>query len=487
MFTPIPLNLITFALPARQFVIHCSVTVNESLPKVTEFALRLIRLCEDIDAEQLSHYFGFTNKETRLLLESLVDQSLIEFDGTSIRLTPYAESKFYTDDDLPRFSVVKPRTDSIDFDLLTFHPLTNGRGKKSPAYACELPIDQAQIGESTHLAEQAYQNHFQRILKAKEKTNDKIDIYKISNVKSDKLFGVSLDVGFLLNEELEVERQIAYDDEAPQEYRLGVESAVSDALRSTLVSQKKSLEDFVERFDDKLVGQFLSKKGFDLQAYVRTVHVRHEIGYAETTQPLIGNMYMPDNAAKIITAVKKALSVQEEQAACNLLTSIVWLAPEYRFWGRSKLFDDFYFSLQKELPQANRKKTHFAEEVKILYPGTRQTIRNLQHIFWSKQEKSLHFHEGELAGGRIEILLMPLRFACVLFHYAPAGNAASLVPLGFMTTDQRLIKEAQIAINEATDNGKRYVGMATYGNNHGAAHNELPYKDVFSFLNYCSI
>lgn len=234
MFTPIPLNLITFALPARQFVIHSSVTVNESLPKVTEFALRLIRLCEDIEAEQLAQYFGFTIKETRLLLESLVDQSLVEFDGSSIRLTPYAESKFYTDDDLPRFSVVKPRTDSVDFDLVTFHPLNNVRSRKTPAYACELPIDQKQVGDSTRLAEQAYQTHFQRILKAKERTNDKIDIYKISNVKSDKLFGVPLEVGFFLNEELEVERQIAYDDEAPQEYRLGVEAAVSDALRLTL-------------------------------------------------------------------------------------------------------------------------------------------------------------------------------------------------------------------------------------------------------------
>lgn len=487
MHTPIPLNVITFALPARQFLIHSSVTVNESLPKVTEFALRLIRLCEDIDAEQLSQYFGFTNKETRLLLESLVDQSLIEFDGTSIRLTPYAESKFYTDDDLPRFSVVKPRTDSVDFDLLTFHPLNNVRGRKSPAYASELPIDQTQIGESTHLAEQAYQTHFQRILKAKEKTNDKIDIYKISNVKSDKLFGVPLDVGFFLNEELEVERQIAYDDEAPQEYRLGVESAVSDALRSILVSQQKSLEDFVERFDDKLVGQFLSKKGFDFQTYVRAVHVRNEIGYSECTQPLIGNMYMPDNAAKIITAIKRSLPVQEGQEASNLLTSVAWLAPDYRFWGRSKLFDDFYFSLQKELPQAKKKKAHFAEEVKVLYPGARQTVRSLQSIFWSKQEKCLHFHEGDLANGRIEILLVPLCFACVLFHYAPAGNTASLVPFGFMTTDPQLIKEAQVAISEATDNGRRYVCKANYGNNHGDAPKELPYKDVFGFLNYCSI
>lgn len=486
MFTPIPLNLITFALPARQFVIHSSVTVNESLPKVTEFALRLIRLCEDIEAEQLAQYFGFSNKETRLLLDSLVDQSLVEFDGASIRLTAYAESKFYTDDDLPRFSVVKPRTDSVDFDLLTFHPLNNLRSRKTPAYSCELPFDQKQIGDSTHLAEQAYQTHFQRILKAKEKTNDKIDIYKISNVKSDKLFGMPLEVGFFLNEELEVERQIAYDDEAPQEYRLGVEAAVSDALRSTLTIQQKSLEDFVERFDDKLVGQFLSKKGFDFQGYVRAVHVRNEIGYPEHTQPLIGNLYMPGNSARIISAIKDSLPVLEGDAASNLLTSVAWMAPDYRFWGRSKLFDEFYFSLQKSLPQAKKKRPHFLEEVKILYPGTRQTVRSLQSIFWGKQEKSIHFHEGDFVNGRIEVLLVPTCFACVLFHYAPAGNTASLVPFGFMTTDQQLIKEAQVAISEATDNGRHYIGKANYGDDN-ARSQDLPYKDVFGFLNYCRV
>lgn len=445
----------------------------------------MIRLCEDIDAEQLAEYFGFSGKETRLLLESLSDQSLIEFDGASIRLTPYAESKFYTDDDLPRFSVVKPRTDAVDFDLLTFHPLNNVRTRRAPAYSFELPVSESQIGESTRLAEQAYQTHFQQILKAKEKTNDKIDIYKISTVKSDKLFGVPLDVGFFLNEELETERQVAYDEDAPQEYRLGLESAVSDVLRSTLSIQLKWIEDFVERFDDKLIGQFLTRKGFDFQSYVRSVHLLQEINYSGATRPIIGNMYMPDNAARIISEVKGAIPVLESQTSSSLLTSVAWLAPDYRFWGRSKLFDEFYFGIQKELTQARKIKSNFQEEVRVLYPASRESVRNAQNMFWSKKEKSIFFHEGELAGGRIEILLVPSYFACVLFHYAPSGNSSSLVPFGFTTTDPLLIKEAQVAISDSTDNGRRYVGKATFGN--GENRKETSFEDNFGFLNYCTI
>jgi len=485
MFNPIPVNVVTFSLPARKFIIQSSVTVNESLPKVTEFALRLIRLCEDIDAEQLAHYFGFTEKETRLLLDSLSDQSLIQFEGAAIQLTPYAESKFYTDDDLPRFSVVKPRTDAIDFDLLTFHPMRNTGPRKALNYSVELPVDQRQIGESTRLAEQAYQTHFQRILRTKEKTNDKIDIYKISSVKSDKLFGVPLDVGFFLNEDVEVERQINYDEDAPQAYRLGLESAVSDALRSTLTLQQTWLADFVERFSDNLIGQFLSNKSFDFQAYVNAVHVRQEISYSGATQPVIGNMYMPLNAARILAAIKPSLPIIESQSNSSFLTSAVWLAPEYRFWGRSKHFDDLYFAIQKELPQSKKSKNGAREEVNILYPGTRDSIRDLQSIFWSKPEKALHFHEGYFCGGRVEILLIPLCFACVLFHYAPSGNTSSLVPFGFMTTEPKLLKEAQLLITEVTDGGRRYIGKANYSG--GDSRDVSSYGESFSFLNFCSL
>src|SRR5919198_1330694 len=115
-------NRITFALPGCQFVINASVTVNERLPKVTEFVLRLIRLCDGLEPEQIRAYFGLTPKETKIVLEALMDERLIRLEERLVKLTRYAAEKFdETDDELPRFSAVADRTDSIDFDLLTFH------------------------------------------------------------------------------------------------------------------------------------------------------------------------------------------------------------------------------------------------------------------------------------------------------------------------------------------------------------------------------
>lgn len=480
----IAFNQITFSLPARQFVIDSSVTVNESLPKVTEFVLRLIRLCEVIEPEEIGHYFGLTPKEVRLLLESLSDQSLIAFDGKVVKLTTYAESKFYTDDDLPRFSVVKPRKDVVDFDLLTFNPIENGTPKSAPNYAVEISVDSDQIGESKRLAERAYHKHFQRILKTRESTNDKIDIYKISNVKSEKLFGIPLEVGFHLGKEASVERLINFEEDAPEEYKLNIEASISNALQRRLNSGQHSLlMEFVNRFEDKVIGQYLSKTEFHFSRYVNDVHVKKNVSYSGTTQALIGNLYMPENAEKILSAVEESLPLLGRQKASTFQSSVAWLAPDYPFWGKTSLLDEFYFNLQSKLPQPKRKKDVSGEEVRLLYPGSSGSARQVQNQYWSKKEKSFHLYGGEVMGGRVEVLLLPTCLTCVLFHFATPGNTSALVPFGFMSRSPDILKEAHLIIREATDNGQKYEGKVIFQK--GGAGSDTSYEDNFGFLNYC--
>jgi hypothetical protein len=476
------INHVTFTVPSRQFVITSSVTVNESLPKVTEFVLRLVRLCEAIEPEDIGSYFGFSEKETRLILESLGDQSLIRFDGNLVRLTDYADSKFYTDDDLPRFSVVKPRTDHVDFDLLTFHPIDGRSRNKAPGFAVQLTVNDEQTSSSTRLAEQAYQRHFQRILRVKEKGNDKIDIYKISSVQSKQLFDIPVDVSFNLDVNSEVERIIAYDEDAPEPYRLEVESSVSDALKRPLSNQYLWLADFVDIFDDKVLAQYLSKKGFDFSRYVQEVHIERKVGYSQMTQPVFGNMYMPVNAQKILDAVQMAVESTDAEVSTPLLTSVAWLAPDYKFWGRTGLFEDFYFKLQERIPRPKKEKKDFGERVELLYPGTEDIVWALQQQLKSKREKSVHFYSGQVMGGRIEVLLVPTRLVCVLFHYALPGNSSALVPIGFLSTDPRIIKIARGQLRESLDGGRKYICKARFSGS--STSSDKDFNEHFGFTNY---
>lgn len=481
-------NRITFALPGRQFVVNASVTVNESLPKVTEFVLRLIRLCDGLEPEQIRAYFGFTNNETKIILDSLVDEQLVRIEDGIAKLTIYASDKFNeTVDELPRFSVVKERTDTVDFDLLTFHPVDGRSGLLNPENMVELSLDSENIGSSTRLAEQAYQKHFQRILRIKERTQDRIDIYKISDVRSKRLFFLPVVARVTLNTTAEVVREIDYPDEAPEEFRLGIDTAVSDKLRRPLGVQQTLLEEFIERFDDKVIGQFLSKKGLDFVRYIQSVFVEKSVSYRGTTQPVLGNLYMPDNKDVILDWVKSSFSgeragTRDEQL---LQTSIAWLAPDYPFWGRTSLLDMLIESIEAELPRPGKPKRKNSERVHLLYPAEQSTTRAATNQFRGTKDKSLHFYSGEVMGGRVEVFMVPTRFACVLFHFSPPGNSAAFVPMGFITRNPELMKEAQVIIMESAAHGNAYLGPATFKKEDAKGLNQT-FLEQFSFLNYCS-
>jgi hypothetical protein len=476
------LNAITFSLPARQFEISSSVTINETLPKVNEFVLRLIRICREIEGEEIARYFGFSGKEARLVLDALKDQSLIRMDGELIRLTEYAESKFYTDDDIPRFSVVKPRTDNIDFDLLTFNPIAGPIRKKTAAFLVEIPCESDRISSSDRLAEQAYQRNFRKILRDKERTKDVIDIYKISNIKSKKLFEIPLEVTFALSEQLEIERLIDYDEDATEDFRLAVEAAVSDVLQTNQPDQNDLLIEFIDYFDDPVLRKFIGQDGFDFERYIREIFDSRSANYLDARIPIVGNIYMPNNQETVLRDISEVL--KSRIGGINLM-SCVWMAPDYRFWGRTTLLDDFYTKLQKLLPQPKKKIQNAIQDLLLLFPGISETKWILERQLRSNPAKNIHFYSGSVMGGRIEILLLPTSFACVLFHLRPPGNSMALIPIGFTTTDSLIVEKAKKLIGLSTDFGRAYVGPAHIDRTKPLKTDT--FEDTFGFLNYSVI
>ena len=49
--TEIEVSEITFAVPAQTFGITCAISTEQTLPVVTEFALRLISVCDALTAQ----------------------------------------------------------------------------------------------------------------------------------------------------------------------------------------------------------------------------------------------------------------------------------------------------------------------------------------------------------------------------------------------------------------------------------------------------
>ena len=477
-----PLNAISFALPCRTFEISASVTVNETLPKVNEFVLRLIRVCEGLTDEEVAQYFGFSGKETRVILEALRNESLIRIEDGLIRLTEYAESKFYTDDDIPRFSKVEPRTDVIDFDLLTFHPLAPQTKKEPVPFAADIGCGPDKIAGSSRLAEQAYQQHFQRIVRIRERNNDPIEIYQMSSVKSRRIFEVPIDVGFVLERTGEIERVIKYDDDATDEYRMALESAVSDALNQHDSDQMKWLDQYIDRLDERVLLRYRKKIGFAFEDYVRDVTFGVANAYPDGTIPIIGNLYMPENQVSLVSLLKQALPRSAKGATRD--ASCVWMAPDYLHWGRTALMNQAYWEFAKTLG-GKQSEGDAGDHVHLLYPGTKETKWALERQFWSRPSKNVHFYSSDAMGGRVEIFFVPTVLACVMFHYKPPGNIGALIPFGYATTNPTLMRSVLGLLGETLNYGRNYVGQAS--SDRGAKNGAVNFLDHFGFLHYSDL
>jgi hypothetical protein len=81
---------ITFAIPAQSFAIACAISAEEALPVVTEFALRIAFVCGTLSPEQVQDFFGFSKKETDAVIQSLLNERLIQWNEDQLELTPYA-------------------------------------------------------------------------------------------------------------------------------------------------------------------------------------------------------------------------------------------------------------------------------------------------------------------------------------------------------------------------------------------------------------
>ena len=116
-------NRITFGLPVETFRVEAYIALDERLPVVTEFVMRLLKVCGQVPLTAVRDYFGFNDIEARAVIESLTKQGLLDLLEGEVRLRSFALEKFEeAGGDHPRFSKVELKDLSVNnidrqFDL----------------------------------------------------------------------------------------------------------------------------------------------------------------------------------------------------------------------------------------------------------------------------------------------------------------------------------------------------------------------------------
>jgi len=479
--TSFPVNSISFGLPGQTFEIDAHVTAEERLPVVTEFAIRLIHICNGVSRAELRQYFGFTDDENDQLIDWLVAQHLIEVDGERLCTTIYAEDKFAaSSDELPRFSKVEPRKDVVSFELLTFSLMDRRNSELSLGSMVELPVlDERNISESNKRAEAAYQLHFYDIVG--RSSGDARELYKISSVRGRKSFFTPIPVTFSVDAHGQIHRHIPEDDKRKPELLLSLNGAISDLIAAPLSIQVPHLAQFAELFEDRVIEQFLVGKSFQFEKYISSVFGQKSIAYGTGTTPLLGNLYLEGNAALLKEWLATAVTAEFGGRNSRFSTSLAWLAPQYAHWGKTPQLRKLLRDLDQELA-----KSEADDSVNLLVGGEPQTKRQNQDRLRGSGIARAHLIKGGLFDGRGEILLFPTKFVCALFHFSPASAPGVWLPFGFISNNLKKIETARKLL-ESVSTDQNYYGRLTWSADEVPAPADNTYEQQLAFLRYLPI
>jgi len=484
----IEFNTVSFGIPVETFKVSAYIAMEERLPVVTEFVLRLLRICNQLSINSLRDYFGFTDKEVLALTESLAKQGLIDIVEEEIKLTAYSIESFdETGDEYPRFAKVELKHQSITFDLISFTPLPTPHGPLPSDNIVKFEAKEEYVGNSIEQAKSAYRQKYPEIAFMQKELREKSHgVYSVEDIESKRRTYIPIPVSFSIDKQEQVTRSIdaTFEQQAPRALVNFINEKVTDYIpRSTLSLQQSGLDEFVDIFSMQALKKYLIGKKFALSSFLEDVVVAKNINMPNGITPIIGNLYLQRNRELIIKQVEKLRKVKQHHN--RILCSLAWLFPDYPFWGRGESFAVTIREIRSVLEKPNIEDDLFlftsvdqGNEVSTTNQYRIQGLREL-HFF------NKHSSNAFLMGGRLELMLYPSSFAVALYHLPLSGNSGLWLPIGFISTTQQHIEIVHKLISQAMK-GTGYAGKARWGTEN---QKNLPktFEEACPFLNYDSV
>lgn len=484
MNIPSEFNRITFGLPVETFRVDAYIALEERLPVVTEFVLRLLRICGQIHLPAFRNYFGFSDSEALAVVESLSRQGLLEVFDDEIKLSRFSIERFEeAGGEHPRFSKVELRKDTVTFDLISFTPLRSLGGDLPSDNILKLNAADDVLGESIERARGAYRQRYPEIASMREDLKEKsFGVYSVENVESKRRNYIPVPVTFALDQEGQIERKIdeAFERFAPPELLQFVTEQVTSSIPKTLAVGVAGLEEFIDTFDLKLMRQYLTGKKFDMSAYLTDVHVSRSAKYAKGMDAVFGNIYLQENRERIIARIRDRREGSRRHG--KLLTSLAWLTPDYPLWGRGDAFSETVSVLSNELQSEKSADSLYlfahAEQGQETVVMNQLRVPHLKELHFSRPTA----RDGMLMAGRLELMLYPTGFMVAVCHMSLPSSSGLWVPIGFMSTLPKHLDTAHKLLR-TTLAGKRYGKRARFTQKDGLS-SPASFEEGCSFLQY---
>lgn len=477
-------NRVTYGLPVETFRVEAYISLEERLPVVTEFVLRLLKVCMRVKLGVFRDFFGFTDGEALAVVESLARQGLVEAVDDEVQLSAFALERFAeTGGEYPRFSKVELKKDTVTFDLISFSALRSLGSEPQSDNIIKLEATEENLGQSIERARAAYRNNYSAIASMRYDLREKsYGVYSVEDVESKRRTYAPVPVTFSLNNDGHIERHIdaTFEHSAPEELVQFVNEQVTATIPKTLSIGVHGLDEFIETFDLKVMAQYLTGKKFDLHRYLAEVHLAQSVKYPKGITPIYGNLYLPANRERIVNRIRTRREGIRRHG--KLLTSLAWLAPDSPLWGRGDAFAQTVGAFSSALGDQGSGDDLFvfayAEPGEEGYETNKYRVPRLRELHFSRPVAP----EPRLMSGRLELLIYPSGFVAALSHVSLAGTPGLWMPVGFISTLPKHLDVASKLVRKAMS-GNRYGKRARFTQRDVR---EMPstFEEACPFLNY---
>jgi hypothetical protein len=444
-------NQVSFQLPLETFGVNAYITQEERMPVVTEYVLRLLRICGRLPTSSFQRYFGFSTAEVQAVLESMSRQGLVELTLEGVALSRYAEAQFdASHEDYPLFAKVEPYLGDVTFDLLTFNPIRRRGGEFWDHLAIDIEIPPEVLGHSVERARQAFSERFADVAAMNGRLRQHaVSVYSIAEIHSKKrgtlLVPVSMSVGAAGQVERNPDETFAR--QASPELQRTFQQSVSHAVQANTGGTREGrLEQFVDTFDLRWLRAYFEGRRFDMVRYAADVAADRVAAVPDPVVPLFGGIYLTKNLNQVIDRIKYRAGRWKGEAPARMM----WLAPRDGLWGRTPLLSSAWMELDKAQAKIEKRKNVLcirgrAEDE----PVTRRRFERLLRQEHSQLRLCPPLYAVSLAGDpMLEVILFADDLVVAMCHVPVDGEPGVFVPVGFVSHQDKHYASAVGVIRE---------------------------------------
>lgn len=435
---------VDFIVPIHRFNIQFSYVTKQGLSFIREFVLRLVQLAP-MKPSQIALYIGLNKTEVSEAISDLMDKGDLRFNEQgNVELTPQSEGYFSGLGKPPQISSILETSVTLSFELCGFNCIGSKRKTDGWKNGVELKIDAQRLSQTEELAKSFFQKEFYQYFDkkflsgVKTEGSDRPSIYAISSVR--KVATDSLRVSCKFNIDIDG-RAIERDDFDV----LSDSTEVHELITKTLGQNKKESNIQSIAYAMKSIGDYWTKDIFNDNSVDLVLFAHHSAESSVNDKKpkiFVGPIYSNENFDFVFDKIKNAVT-KFDKSKDKMIKSFKWIAPSDSYWGQSSRIISILNEIEDyQLTKGDNAQRIFQPEIYLPLSDTsdKNALWRWKRNFGDNSQNIYAIIEGFM-GGNVEVIYLENEFVVVCYHISRPETLPVTMPIGFISTDVKLIRE----------------------------------------------